>query len=346
MPQRRAVLIGTDSYEYLPALPMVADQVHGLEAVLAEPDSGGYEVKTAIDLPLRDLRAAFEHILRESTVGDTLLLYFSGHGLVSDSAELFLAGTDTNPENLGQTAYPAAELAALLDASAASTAVVILDCCYAGRMMSPGSALAATARADALAPGGPFRRHSFITSSTDFELAHYDDTGSLFTSALMAALEGAADLNGDGVVDAEELYLFISSRLRDSGLPQRPAFAMKGGGGAPAVVRTPGIDVGGLVIPSLFVQAAGGVFTARRLLGLPDGALDRELLFPALDARLEEVSTVIRAAAEVWDETVIVNWLRSNNDHLGGARPVDALAVAGPDPVLAALRAEAEGVFA
>jgi hypothetical protein len=325
---------------------MVADQAAGLAAVLAEPDSGGYAVTTAIDPPLSDLRAAFEDSLRTSRTGDTLILYYSGHGLVSDSAELFLTGTDANPENLQRTAYPAEELGALLDASAASTVVVLLDCCYVGRMIRPGLALAAAAGSDAHASGDPYRRRSLITSSTDLELAHYDNTGSSFTSALMKGLEGGADLNRDGVVDIEELYLFVSSRLRGSGVPQLPAFITQGGGGAPAVVRTPGMRVGGLVVPSLFVQAAGGASAARRLLGLPDGAaLDGEP-DPAMVRRLEDLTRVIDAAAEVWDETVIVTWLRSNNDHLGGARPIDALAVSGPDPVLAALDAEAEGVFA
>ena len=162
----------------------------------------------------------------------------------------------------------------------------------------------------------------------------------------MRGLEGGADLNRDGVVDIEELYLFISSRLRDSGLPQLPAFATKGGGGAPAVVRTPGMRVGGLVVPSLFVEAAGGPSAARRLLDLPDGAALDEEPDPAVVRRLKDLTRVIHAAAEVWDETVIVTWLRSNNDHLGGARPIDAFALSGPDPVLAALSAEAEGVFA
>lgn len=346
MPQRRAILIGASSYEYLPTLPMVADQVDSLGAVLAAPDSGGYVVTKAIDPPLRDLRSAFEDSLRTSRTGDTLIFYYSGHGFVSDSAKLFLAGTDVNPENLQHTAYAAEELGELLDASAASTAVVFLDCCYSGTMMRPVSALAEAAGSDALVLGDPYRRRSLITSSTDLQLAHYDNAGSLFTSALIMGLEGGADLNRDGVVDMEELYLFISSRLRDSALPQLPAFASKGGGGAPAVVRAPGMRIGGLVVPSIFVQAAGGASAARRLLGLPDGtALDGES-DPAVVRRLEDLTRVIRAAAEVWDETVIVTWLRSNNDHLGGARPIDALAISGPDPVLAALDAEAEGVFA
>jgi len=176
VPQRRAVLIGVSSYEHLPTLPMVADQVEGLRAVLAEPDSGGYEVTTAIDQPLSYLRSAFEDSLGSSRTGDTLILYFSGHGLVSDSAELYLAGTDVNPENVQQTAYPAQKLGEFLDGSAASTVVVLLDCCYAGRMMTPVSALAAAAGPDARTSGDAYRRRSIITSSTDLELAHYDDT--------------------------------------------------------------------------------------------------------------------------------------------------------------------------
>ena len=107
MSQRRAILIGVSSYEHLPALPMVSDQVDGLGAVLAEPDSGEYVVTTVIDPPLSDLRSALEEGLRTSRTGDTILLYFSGHGRVSDSAEASPCWDwDVNPKNLQQTAYP------------------------------------------------------------------------------------------------------------------------------------------------------------------------------------------------------------------------------------------------
>jgi hypothetical protein len=94
------------------------------------------------------------------------------------------------------------------------------------------------------------------------------------------------------------------------------------------------------------VSTQPNVASYQPAMGLPDGAaLDGEP-DPAVVRRLEDLTRVIDAAAEVWDETVIATWLRSNNDHLGGGRPIDALAVYGPDPVLAALDAEAEGVFA
>jgi molecular chaperone DnaK len=325
---------------------MVEAQVSGLAAVLEEPGSGGYAVKSMINPRLGEIRAAFEEGLLDSKAGDVLFLYFAGHGLVSDSSQLFLAGVDAYPEYPKKTAYGAEELGGLLDSSAASTVLVVLDCCHAGRMTNPISSLTAAVGSDALASGDPYRRRALITSSTDLEFSHYDENGSIFTAAVTAGLKGGADLNHDGVVDIEELHVFVSSLLREFALPQSPAFAVKGGGGAPAVVRLPGMRVGELVVPSLFVQAAGGASAALRLLGLQDEEAAEVKPNPDLRRRLDELDKVIDAAAQVWDETVIVTWLRSNNGHLGGARPIDAFAVHGPEPVLAALNAEAEGVFA
>lgn len=63
-------------------------------------------------------------------------------------------------------------------------------------------------------------------------------------------------------------------------------------------------------------------------------------------ADLTQEQRVLRRAREIWSPEAADIWMTSQNAHLGGARPADVLAVRGPDEVLAALEAEAEGAFA
>ncbi|MEU7869417.1 caspase family protein [Dactylosporangium sp. NPDC049140] len=346
MTGRTAVLIGISTYESLPPLPGVARQVEELRAVLTDPALGGFTATEAIDPPVEELRSAVEGTFRAAELGDVLLFYFAGHGLVSASSELYLAAADSTADDLERTAFPARRLGDLLDASRASISVIVLDCCYAGRAFESIHMLTAAAGGGSPPPLDAYRQRAVITSATDMEPAHRGATGSLFTSALIGALKGGADLDGDGVIDVAEVYEHATAVLARAGVPQRPALIMKGGGGAPALIRAPGLKLGDVVVPAIFVQAAGGPRAAAQALGLSDPAAVGEPVDPVVARRVDDVRSVIDAAADVWDETVIASWLRSVNDHLGGARPIDVLLQSGPDEVLVALEAEAEGVFA
>jgi hypothetical protein len=346
MTGRRAVLIASSAYESQTPLPAAAHQVEELRAVLADPALGGFTVTSAIDPPVRELRSAVESAFQSAEIGDVLLFYFVGHGLVSASSELFLAAADSAANDLERTAYPARQLGSLLDASRASVSVVILDCCYAGRAFESADMLKAAAGGGGLPPLDAYRQRVVVTSATEMEPAHYGAAGSLFTSALIDALKGGADFDGNGVIDVAEVYQHTVAVLAGADVPQQPALIMKGGGGAPVLIRTPGFKIGDVVVPSIFVQAAGGPSAAAQALGLQDPLRAGEPVDPVVAQRVEDVKRVIDAAAEVWDETVIASWLSSGNDYLRGATPIDVLLQSGPDEVLVALEAEAEGVFA
>jgi hypothetical protein len=64
------------------------------------------------------------------------------------------------------------------------------------------------------------------------------------------------------------------------------------------------------------------------------------------DPQPEDLTTVRRRVREVWAEPVAEVWMVSANAHLGGARPVDVLALSGPAEVLAALDAVEAGGYA
>ncbi|MDR6688445.1 hypothetical protein J2Y41_004035 [Arthrobacter sp. 1088] len=60
----------------------------------------------------------------------------------------------------------------------------------------------------------------------------------------------------------------------------------------------------------------------------------------------DEVATVVSRAVEYWPRSAAVIWLRSPNQHLDGATPVEFLPKHGPEQVLAALDASLWGTFA
>ncbi len=61
-----------------------------------------------------------------------MLFYYSGHGVLDDEGDMYLASTETDADNPdSETCFPLNELTKLVRKSI-SKVVVILDCCYSG----------------------------------------------------------------------------------------------------------------------------------------------------------------------------------------------------------------------
>jgi hypothetical protein len=96
----------------------------------------------------------------------------------------------------------------------------------------------------------------------------------------------------------------------------------------------------GLLEIPLFVDAAGGVMTARSLVQAGVQRRDR-----SEDAFLGEVLDVLKKVLQMWGPEAAASWLRSPNGFLGGARPIQVLALNGPDSVLDSLDAVSQFVY-
>ncbi|MCW8102669.1 caspase family protein [Streptomyces tauricus] len=130
----RAVLFGVDTYAHLPALPGVSAGLHDLGATLAGPTGAFSPEHSQVMVNPRNATEVLD-LLKESSdmAEDTLLVYFSGHGLIdSQSGDLSLA----LPESRYDAEYTSLQYSwirrALLE-SPAQRKLVLLDCCYSGR---------------------------------------------------------------------------------------------------------------------------------------------------------------------------------------------------------------------
>jgi len=126
-----------------------------------------------------------------------LLVYYSGHA-------------DADALHLGRTRLPTRRLSQLINGSAATFRLMVLDACRSGTLTRskgghivepsplltedalPGSGLAVLAASAA---------HEDAQESEDFR-------GSFFTHAFVSGLMGAADQDGDGAVSLSEVYQY------------------------------------------------------------------------------------------------------------------------------------------
>lgn len=160
-----------------------------------------------------NLREQIRSWLLKARQGDTVLVYFAGHGFLGERGQKFLAPMDCKKENLGLTAFRADDLRDMLHQCTASQKILILDCCHAGGARS----------GDAIGPSAQELGQAFaqaeglitLASCRKTELSHewMEQQHGLFTHFLAEGLAGAADTKTDGMVDSDEIYQYTLDKV-------------------------------------------------------------------------------------------------------------------------------------
>lgn len=202
--------------------------------MLGDRQIGGFTVQVVKNEPAHVLQARIEDLFAESRSDDVLLLHFSGHGLKSESGELFFAASNTRPNRLRATAVSADFVRLCMRDSRSRSIVLLLDCCYGGAF-AQGVKVRAAGDVNVLDsfPQGRSGGHgrAVITASNAIEYAFEGDRladdqqhPSVFTSALVEGLAtGDADRDEDGWVSLNELYDYVFDKVREQNPHQTPS---------------------------------------------------------------------------------------------------------------------------
>jgi hypothetical protein len=254
VPQRWAVVVGIGNYES-PGVPRLTYTVPDAEAVyqmLTGP--AGFKKdhvllltdKTERKPTLRNLRWALGTFLaRSAGKDDMVLIYFAGHGAPEvdprgherDGLAKYLIPADADPDDLYASALPMDELHTIFGRIEADQVVVFVDACYSGA--AGGRTFAKKGFRDIRVVDEAFldrltrtKGRAIITASRPTELSmELPELGhGIFTYYLVRGMQGAADLDRDGVVTLQELYQYLEQEVtrksRAAGGNQHPV--MKG----------------------------------------------------------------------------------------------------------------------
>jgi len=252
-PQRWAVVIGVGGYENpdIPRLKYAVPDAEALYQVLTGP--GGFKKdrvllltdKTEKKPTLRNIKWALGTFLaRSAGKDDVVLIYFAGHGapevdqrgLERDGLAKYLIPADADPDDLFSTALPMDDIQTIFGRIEAERVVTFIDACYSG---AAGGRTFASKKTRATNLDDLFlerltraKGRAIITASRPAEVSlELPELGhGVFTYFLVRGLEGAADLNRDGIVVLQELYEYVeqqvSRKARAAGGKQNPV--MKG----------------------------------------------------------------------------------------------------------------------
>ena len=212
--KRWAVVIGIDDYQDLGKLTTARNDAKALAQTLIE--NGGYAENRVILLTddaaesqnrptMATLRKRIENTAAMTEAADTLFVFFSGHGIVSDGKG-YLVPMDGDPKNAVSLDWVKDTLAK----AKASSKVLILDACHAGSAAKGVGGIAPSLLA------GTTNLVMLLSSAADQVSYPDEESGqSVFTRHLVAGLAGAADADGDKAVTVAELHAFVKRSMKD-----------------------------------------------------------------------------------------------------------------------------------
>ncbi|WP_169312047.1 caspase family protein [Fluviicola taffensis] len=207
--KKKALLIGVNEYDYYNRLKGCENDVSMMEEVLQCHEKGdpNFSISKSLNNTNETIKAEISSLLeRDATMA---LLYFSGHGNVTDDGG-FICGSNTSKDNSGVSMDWIIEQ---INKSIIPEVTVILDCCFAGGIANEES------------DGTLFTRLrkgvTILAATTENDTATEFLRKGVFTSILYNGLKGAAkDILGH--VTAVSLYSNAESIL--SPWEQRPVF--------------------------------------------------------------------------------------------------------------------------
>ncbi|MDB9540910.1 eIF2A-related protein [Anabaenopsis arnoldii] len=223
------LLVGVNKYQdkRLPSLRYSAVDCQGLAAALSDASQGLTQTKQRVyhdlsEIPtLSTLRRGLSEITDAAQPQDTILFYFSGHGMLDpNSQQAFLCLADTQTDDLLNTGLALQEVLHLLGNSQAQTQLVWLDACHSGNLTfrnsrsnittaslpNPTSQMVELLRQRAKQSKGFYALLSCDTNQQSWEFTELGH--GVFTYYLMRGLRGQA-ADPQGLIDADALYRYV-----------------------------------------------------------------------------------------------------------------------------------------
>jgi len=231
--RKKALVVGISDYTNLQKLDFCRNDGKEVYDVLT---SLGYEISDenkligkAMGTKVKDTLYDFFDNKRDNP-DDTLLFYYSGHGVPGDDGNIYLASSDTDPDKPYRRGFSFEELRMRIQNTIPTRVVVILDCCYSGSpKISKGSEedaakigrLILEEKMKKLPEG---QGKYILSSSQSHQEAYALTTGehSIFTYYLLKGLRGNTEsIDSEGNVTPQSLGNYVIRAIMGLPLDER-----------------------------------------------------------------------------------------------------------------------------
>ncbi len=212
MAKKLALLISNDHYDDKKLGHLLAPEkdVKTLAEVLQQP-AYGFQVTTLHNPEKSVAEEQIVDLFLNRHRDDTVLLYFSGHGLLGKGKKLYLALQKSLLDQPSRASLRASNIREDMESCAARRQILLLDCCHSGAFKGSKGSMEALSEESFDVQG---KGRAVLAASKATQLAFEDEsgTGSLFTRYLVEGLKGEA-VNDQGVVTLNQLSDYIHDQV-------------------------------------------------------------------------------------------------------------------------------------
>ncbi|MFB3306477.1 caspase domain-containing protein, partial [Pseudomonas sp. AMR01] len=230
-PQGHALLIGVANYQHISRLPLaILNDVNDVAVTLSSPDHCGYPPANVVTLLDADAtRAAvlkgLDELATRAGPDDTACVFFSGHGgVVGDpgNEDSVLATVDSDLADIENTSISSSELASALAQIQSKRLLVFIDACHAGGAAiskyltdNKGHELKSGYSQNTFAKLAVGSGRALMAScrANEESSVFVGARNSVFTTALLEGLRGAADKSGSGFIKVFDLFNYVSEEV-------------------------------------------------------------------------------------------------------------------------------------
>ena len=232
--KRKALIVAISEYDQLGNLDFCKSDGHAVHNILL---AHNYDIPEQ----LRLIGRVDGYLLREKiidfftdssvTLEDTLLFYYSGHGIPDSGGQVYLCASEINVDRPYRCGFSFQDLTDMMNRSISKKIIAILDCCYSGtaEISKGGEHDAAKLGNAAIVRGmntlteGEGRCILASSQANQEAYALMEENHSVFTHFLIKGLSGDKQaMDKYGYVTADSLAKFIYDGIMSLPVDKRP----------------------------------------------------------------------------------------------------------------------------
>jgi Bacterial pullanase-associated domain/Caspase domain/WD domain, G-beta repeat/PEGA domain len=218
----RALVIGIGSYDEdrIPKLESAESDAKKFAAALTDPKIGNVSSENVEPLigskaTKTRIEARVKALASQTKTGETLIVYFSGHGAPSAQGEPWLVPWDADPNDLASSVVSLRDLQAT--GVGGGNLVLILDSCFSGDAKGKSFTAPGAKPFGIVVKAPAVSGNVSVLSASGSDESSFENPsvgGGYFTSFLIEGMkDGLADSNGDGVVSLEEAFNYAKPKV-------------------------------------------------------------------------------------------------------------------------------------
>jgi hypothetical protein len=240
-----ALVVGINTYKNWPDLEYAAKDAAEIAAVLKQKNFRVFSL-TNQQATRQNILRQLETIRKSIDANSRVVFYFAGHGQTEDlpggRERGYIVPADADAYDWQGTMLPMDHLNRKIKLFRAKHVLLAFDSCYSGLGLT--RSIKRHQKQDAVYINKMMHTRSIqiLTAGSRSEQAVEAEGHGLFTDHLLAALDGAADINGDGHITATEIYATVRPSItKQSHSRQTPQFGYIEGNGDIIFYNTPSV---------------------------------------------------------------------------------------------------------